>query len=71
MEPHIVPGKQIHRFTLKLGFENDLPLSNSLLDMYAKNGDMDGSEMAFASLSEVSVVSWNIMIEGYCQKKKN
>lgn len=69
-ELHIVPGKQIHGLTVKLGFENNLHLSNSLLDMYAKNGDMDSAEMAFANLSEVSVVSWNIMIGGYGQKDK-
>ncbi|KAL3512853.1 hypothetical protein ACH5RR_025570 [Cinchona calisaya] len=67
---HIVPGKQIHGLTLKLGFENDLHLSNSLLDMYAKNGDMDNAEILFASLSEVSVVSWNIMIGGYGQNNE-
>ncbi|KAJ0082872.1 hypothetical protein Patl1_11562 [Pistacia atlantica] len=63
-----VHGKQVHCLTIKLGFEGDLHLSNSLLDMYAKNGDMDGAEVVFANLSEVSVVSWNVMIAGYGQR---
>lgn len=61
-------GKQVHCLTIKLGFEGDLHLNNSLLDMYAKNGDMNGAEKVFANLPEISVVSWNVMIAGYGQK---
>ncbi|XP_059666713.1 pentatricopeptide repeat-containing protein At4g20770 [Cornus florida] len=60
-------GQQIHGLTIKLGFERDLHLNNSLLDMYAKNGNMDSAEMIFTNLPEVSVVSWNVMIGGYGQ----
>ncbi|KAJ7969207.1 Pentatricopeptide repeat [Quillaja saponaria] len=63
--PCNVKGQQIHTLTIKLGFERDLHLSNSLLDMYAKNGDMDSAAKTFTNLAEVSVVSWNIMIAGY------
>ncbi|TXG48213.1 hypothetical protein EZV62_027507 [Acer yangbiense] len=63
-----VLGQQVHCLTIKLGFERDLHLSNSLLDMYAKNGDMDSADMVFANLTEVSVVSWNVMLAGYGQK---
>ncbi|KAF3450205.1 hypothetical protein FNV43_RR06285 [Rhamnella rubrinervis] len=61
-------GKQVHCLTIKLGYEGDLHLNNSLLDMYAKSGDMDGAEKVFAFLPGVSVVSWNVMIAGYGQK---
>ncbi|EYU19088.1 hypothetical protein ABFS82_13G184100 [Erythranthe guttata] len=58
-------GKQIHGLLIKLGFESDLHVNNSLLDMYAKHGYMECAEMLFNSMSEVSVVSWNVMIAGY------
>lgn len=61
-------GKLVHGFTIKLGYENDLHLSNSLLDMYAKNGNMDSAEIIFTNLPTISVVSWNVMIAGYGQK---
>lgn len=61
-------GKLLHGLTIRLGFESDLHLCNSLLDMYAKNGDMDRAEEVFANMPEVSVVSWNIMIAGCGQK---
>lgn len=61
-------GKQVHCLTVKYGYEGDLHLNISLLDMYAKSGDMDDAEKVFANLPEVSVLSWNIMIAGYGQK---
>ncbi|KAI3496174.1 hypothetical protein L1887_38528 [Cichorium endivia] len=63
-------GQQFHGLIIRLGLEKDLHLSNSLLDMYAKYGDMDSAEMVFNNLSEVSVVSWNVMIGGYGQTFK-
>lgn len=63
-----VVGRQVHCLTIKNGFGSDLHLCNSLLDMYTKNGEMDSAEMLFDNLSEVSVVSWNVMIAGYGQK---
>lgn len=62
-----VNGQQIHGLTVKLGFEGDLHLNNSLLDMYAKSADMNSAEKVFANIPVVSVVSWNVMITGYGQ----
>ncbi|KAK6243834.1 hypothetical protein QUC31_010243 [Theobroma cacao] len=64
----VVLGEQVHGLVVKLGFECDLYLSNSLLDMYAKNGNMKSAETIFSNLGKGSVVSWNIMIAGYGQK---
>ncbi|XP_038679612.1 pentatricopeptide repeat-containing protein At4g20770 isoform X2 [Tripterygium wilfordii] len=63
-----VLGQQVHGLTIRTGFESDPHLGNSLLDMYAKRGDMDNAELIFNNLPQVSVVSWNIMIAGYGQK---
>ncbi|XVE90504.1 hypothetical protein DITRI_Ditri20bG0083000 [Diplodiscus trichospermus] len=68
---NVVLGEQVHGLAVKLGFECDLYLSNSLLDMYAKNGIMKSAETVFHNLGKVSVVSWNIMIAGYGQKGKS
>ncbi|XVF30411.1 hypothetical protein REPUB_Repub16aG0054900 [Reevesia pubescens] len=68
---NVVLGEQVHGLALKLGFECDLYLSNSLLDMYAKNGIMKSAEIVFHNLGKMSVVSWNIMIAGYGQKGKS
>lgn len=66
----IVQGKEIHTLSIKLGFEKNLHLSNSLLDMYAKSRDMNSAENIFTSMPQLSVVSWNIMISGYGNQYK-
>ncbi|KAF7143315.1 hypothetical protein RHSIM_Rhsim05G0128800 [Rhododendron simsii] len=43
--PRSIHEHQIHGLSVKLGFERDLHLTNSLLDMYAKNGDMASAEI--------------------------
>ncbi|XP_074343585.1 pentatricopeptide repeat-containing protein At4g20770-like [Apium graveolens] len=60
-------GRLIHALIIRLGFENDLHLGNSLLDMYAKTRDMESAEAVFTYLPEVSIVSLNVMIGGYGQ----
>ncbi|RAL48962.1 hypothetical protein DM860_001282 [Cuscuta australis] len=62
-----VPGKQVHTLAIKLGFDSDLRLCNSLLDVYVKNKEMMSAELIFQNLPEVSTVSWNIMIGGFGQ----
>lgn len=66
-----VLGTQIHSLALRLGFVGDLHLNNSLLEIYAKNRDMNGAELIFAEMPEVNVVSWNIMIAGSGQEYRS
>nr|DAD43614.1 TPA_asm: hypothetical protein HUJ06_001844 [Nelumbo nucifera] len=63
-----IHGLQVHGFIIKFGFEMDLHVNNSLLDMYAKSGSMDVAEIIFANMPDVNVVSWNILIAGYGQQ---
>ncbi|KFK28681.1 hypothetical protein AALP_AA7G032700 [Arabis alpina] len=66
-----VLGTQIHSIALRLGFVRDLHLNNSLLEVYAKNKDMNGAELIFAEMPEVNVVSLNIMIAGFGQEYRS
>ncbi|KAH6782287.1 hypothetical protein C2S51_007580 [Perilla frutescens var. frutescens] len=65
---HMMHGEQIQGLVVKVGFERDMHVNNSLLNLYAKLGCMDCAEMLFNSMSKVSVVSWNVMISGYAKK---
>ncbi|XP_026423695.1 pentatricopeptide repeat-containing protein At4g20770-like [Papaver somniferum] len=58
-------GQGVHSLIMKVGFETNLHVANSLIDMYAKHGDMVNAEMLFASLAVTNVVSWNVLIAGY------
>eukprot|EP01018_Ginkgo_biloba_P037440 Gb_29880 [translate_table: standard] len=58
-------GKWIHNHIVKRGFESDVSMGNSLVDMYAKCGSIEFALFMFDSMSKRDVVSWNVMIAGY------
>ncbi|KAG0469723.1 hypothetical protein HPP92_015808 [Vanilla planifolia] len=60
-------GQVIHALVLRHGFESELHVGNSLIDMYAKHGNMDNADLIFKTMPEINVVSWNVMISGYGQ----
>ncbi|KAJ7532424.1 hypothetical protein O6H91_13G002800 [Diphasiastrum complanatum] len=61
-------GKQLHSDIIRSGFESDLIVGNTLIDMYAKCGCIEGARGVFNKLNERDVVSWNAMIAGYAQQ---
>ncbi|KAF3774386.1 Pentatricopeptide repeat-containing protein [Nymphaea thermarum] len=55
-------GRQLHSLALKVGLEADFVVSNSLVDMYAKTGNIDCAMKIFANMHSRDLVSWNTMI---------
>eukprot|EP01018_Ginkgo_biloba_P013907 Gb_04460 [translate_table: standard] len=60
-------GKKIHSCVVKIGFESDLYVGNTLIDMYAKGGNIEDARHVFDKMSERDVITWNAMIAGYVQ----
>eukprot|EP01018_Ginkgo_biloba_P010846 Gb_36538 [translate_table: standard] len=60
-------GKEIHGYIIKNGFEVDVVVGNTLMDMYAKCRSIDIAHHLFDKMSKRNVVSWNAMIAGYVQ----
>ncbi|XP_020585236.1 pentatricopeptide repeat-containing protein At4g14050, mitochondrial-like [Phalaenopsis equestris] len=61
-------GKQLHCFSVSLGYESNTMLGNAFVDMYAKCSDISSSRMAFDKiLLKKCVVSWTTMIVGEAQ----
>ncbi|KAD7478682.1 hypothetical protein E3N88_01818 [Mikania micrantha] len=60
-------GKDIHGKTFKLGFQHDVFVGTSLVDMYAKSGDIDNSKRVFNKMTEKNEVSWTAMIQGLAE----
>jgi pentatricopeptide repeat protein len=58
-------GKEIHGYVIRNGFEFIVSVVNSLIDMYAKSGNINNARDIFDKMSERDVVSWNAMIAGY------
>nr|UPT49693.1 pentatricopeptide repeat protein AaPPR1180 [Agave angustifolia] len=61
-------GQSVQAFVFKKGFEADPHVGNSLIDMYAKRGEMDNAKKIFDTLTVINVVSWNVLIAGYGQR---
>nr|XP_043612768.1 putative pentatricopeptide repeat-containing protein At1g56570 [Erigeron canadensis] len=58
-------GQQIHSAIFKRGHEQNLPLANSLIDMYAKSGSIQDSKKIFSEMSFRDLVSWTSMMIGF------
>ncbi|KAL9232789.1 hypothetical protein vseg_007857 [Gypsophila vaccaria] len=58
-------GKQVHNHILRCQVPAYVVLQNSMIDMYAKCGNLIYARRIFDSLPERTVISWNAMLVGY------
>ncbi|GAB2269894.1 Pentatricopeptide repeat-containing protein At5g16860 [Dionaea muscipula] len=59
-------GKQIHAYILRNNFEPEvLYVSNCLIDMYSKSGDIDSARILFDNMTKRNAVSWTSLLAGY------
>ncbi|XAR57536.1 hypothetical protein NMG60_11025713 [Bertholletia excelsa] len=58
-------GKALHAESIKMGVEADVMLGTSLVDMYAKCGNIFDSRKMFDQMPRKNVVTCNAMIGGY------
>ncbi|KAJ6354257.1 hypothetical protein OIU76_003159 [Salix suchowensis] len=57
-------GRQIHTAVIKHGFESDLPVMNSILDMYCRCSYLSEAKEYFNEMSEKDLITWNTLIAG-------
>jgi pentatricopeptide repeat protein len=58
---------QIHSQIVRFGFYADFLLKTTLLDVYAKAGDLDCAEKVFDEMGVRDIASWNALIAGLAQ----
>lgn len=58
-------GMQAHAQVAGNGFEADVVVRNSLVDMYAKCGCVDSAELVFEAVSSNDAVLWTAMVSAY------
>eukprot|EP00268_Persea_americana_P051186 TRINITY_DN5633_c0_g1_i1.p1 TRINITY_DN5633_c0_g1~~TRINITY_DN5633_c0_g1_i1.p1 ORF type:complete len:623 (+),score=82.37 TRINITY_DN5633_c0_g1_i1:332-2200(+) len=58
-------GIQVHNDVIRFGVEPNLHVSNSLIDMYSKCGDIENARRVFDNMAERDMLSWNSIISGY------
>ncbi|CAN5958558.1 unnamed protein product [Sphagnum jensenii] len=64
-------GRWIHDLIIHRGYDSDVFLGNSLIDMYAKCGSIEDAERVFTSMVTRNVISWNAIILGYSRYETN
>ncbi|PIA30748.1 hypothetical protein AQUCO_05400090v1 [Aquilegia coerulea] len=64
---HLTLGKQIHSLVVKKSFGSNPYVSNGLINMYSKCGELTESVKVFSSMIERNSVSWNSMIAAFAR----
>lgn len=60
-------GLQVHAQATKQGFDSNVYVGSSLINMYAKCQKMEDAKRVFGPFDEKNVVLWNAMLGGYLQ----
>ncbi|KAG7022386.1 putative pentatricopeptide repeat-containing protein, partial [Cucurbita argyrosperma subsp. argyrosperma] len=58
-------GKQIHAAVTKYGLHSDIPVLNSILDMYCRCNCLCDAKRCFGEMTERNLITWNTLIAGY------
>ncbi|PRQ36621.1 putative DYW domain-containing protein [Rosa chinensis] len=58
-------GKQLHGYIIRGGFEDNVYIASSLVDMYAKCGNIKMARWIFDKMEQHDMVSWTAMTMGY------
>ncbi|KAL9410347.1 hypothetical protein AB3S75_044165 [Citrus x aurantiifolia] len=67
MLANLITGKQIHTHIETFGFQYNLVVCSSLVDMYGKCNDVDGARRVFDLMGCRNVVSWTSIIVAHAQ----
>lgn len=60
-------GMEMHCVAVKMSLVEDLPVGNSLIDMYSKCGNLEIAQQVFDIMLERDIYSWNSIIGGHYQ----
>uniref|UniRef100_A0A7N0VEV5 Pentatricopeptide repeat-containing protein n=1 Tax=Kalanchoe fedtschenkoi TaxID=63787 RepID=A0A7N0VEV5_KALFE len=58
-------GKEVHAVVLRKGFDDEILLSNVLIDMYCKCENLQYARKVFDKMTSRDVITWTCMICGY------
>ncbi|CAN6480350.1 unnamed protein product [Victoria cruziana] len=60
-------GNEAHTYVIRRGLHGDRAVSNALIDMYSKCGNISYSRAIFERILDKDVVSWTAIISGYAR----
>lgn len=68
---NILNGMEVHAYAIKLGIDSNLRVGNTLIDMYAKCGQLNFMRSAFDRMPCKDLISWTTIIAGYAQNNRH
>ncbi|KAL5983856.1 hypothetical protein ACLOJK_017952 [Asimina triloba] len=60
-------GREMHAVVETSGFQSNLVICTSMIDMYGKSNDVDNARRVFNGMVYKNVISWTSMISAYAQ----
>ncbi|GAB2269855.1 hypothetical protein Dimus_004775 [Dionaea muscipula] len=66
----LTQGISLHAAAFKCGVHSDAIVTNHIINMYAKCGQISSAQKLFDEMTERNIVSWAALISGYHQAKK-
>lgn len=67
---NLIVGRMVHGLVVCRGFDCDLFVGNSLIDMYSKCEDIDSAFKVFNEMHRKNNVSWNSILSGFVLNAK-
>ncbi|KAK2991766.1 hypothetical protein RJ640_015500 [Escallonia rubra] len=64
-------GKQIHGAVYKHGLDSNVPVMNSILDMYCRCSSLCEASHCFHDMTQRDLITWNTLIAGYEKAEPN
>nr|CAD1819192.1 unnamed protein product [Ananas comosus var. bracteatus] len=58
-------GRSLHGYVTKRGYDREVTVNTSLIDMYSKCGSLECSRQVFDQMITRNLISWSAMISGY------
>ncbi|GAB4835652.1 hypothetical protein Ancab_000560 [Ancistrocladus abbreviatus] len=65
-----ISGKQVHGHVVRMGFDSDVYVRNTLINMYVVCGSITMARQVFDESPMLDSVSWNSLLAGYVQMRE-